>query len=115
MVLFCSITVSFNEIDVQRTSSDTPSNSVDNSIDYSFYVKYPSQNVPMVRYILASVVKFESVAMQSESALFFSLQTSFRPPPPATPTPDQSANTVQIAINNQVSNEVWKYLIYGRF
>ncbi|CAB4015195.1 mucin, partial [Paramuricea clavata] len=98
-------TASFTEANVQRTSSATPSDVGGNSVDYSFYVKYPSGETPIIQYILASVVKIELDAMQSESTLFFSLQTSFQPPPPTTPNSDQSNNTVSIKIRNQQADQ----------
>ena len=105
---FCSSIEVFTESDVHRTSSSTPSNSGDNNIDYSFYVNYPDQSIPMVQNILASVVKFELQAIQLESALTFSLETSFSPSPPTQPTSDQSNNIVEIRILNQQVSEVWK-------
>ena len=62
--------------------------------------------VPMAWRILASVVKVELDAIQVESALFFSLQTSFGPPTPEVPDPDQSSNTVEIKIRNQQADQV---------
>ena len=105
---FCSSTALFTEFDAHRTSSATPSNSGDNNIDYNFYVNSPDQSAPMVQNILASIVKLELQAIQSESALFFSLETSFSPSQPTPPTSDQSSNTVEIRILNQQANEVRK-------
>lgn len=96
----------FKESDVQRSSSDTPSDATDNSIDYSFYVNYPNQTVPIPQRILASLVKFELNAMQLESAMFFSLQTPSAPLDPQTPTTEQSNNTVHIGILDQQRDEV---------
>ena len=109
MISFCSDAVLFTETDVHRTSSVTPSNVAGNSIDYSFYVNYPNQNVPIVGNILASIVKYELLRMHSESALFFSLETSFSPYAPTPPTSAQSSNTVEIRIFNQSSTEVCNF------
>ena len=70
-------------------------------------MKYPSGETPIIQYILASVVKIELDAMQSESTLFFSLQTSFQPPPPTAPNSDQSSKTIAIKIRNQQANQVY--------
>jgi hypothetical protein len=69
-------------------------------------VKYPSGEAPIIQYILTSVVKIELDAMQSESTLFFSLQTSCQPPPPTPPNSGQSSNTVEIKIRNQQADQV---------
>ena len=106
--LDCQITgrtAEVTESDVHRTSPATPSNSGGNNIDYSFYVNYPNQSVPMVQNILSSIVKFELQSMQIESALFFSLETSFSPSPPNAPTSEQSSNIVEIRILNQQAKE----------
>ena len=103
---FDSRTTLFKESDVRRSSSDTPSDVTDNSIDYSFYVNYPNQTVPIPQRLLASLVKLELNAMQLESGMSFSLQTSFAPLDPQTPTTEQSNNTVDIRILDQQRDEV---------
>ncbi len=65
----------------------------------------------MIKYILASVVKIELDAIQSESTLFFSLQTSFQAPPPASPNATQESNTVTIDILNQQADQVFRIII----
>lgn len=102
---FCSSTAEFSESDVQRSSSATPSNA-GNGIDYSFYVTYQGVDTPMAQHILASVVNIQLDAMQAESTVFFSLQTSFQPPPPVSPNSDQGNNTVEINIINQQADQV---------
>ncbi|XP_028416182.1 uncharacterized protein LOC114539806 [Dendronephthya gigantea] len=114
----CEITggssdAAFNETNVQRTSSSTPSDVA--SVDYSFYVNYPSKTgVPLAQHILASVVKNELDPMQAESALFFSLQTPFGPPNPPLASPEQSANAVTIKMLNQRAAE-WSSIDDTRF
>ena len=103
-----SRTTLFKISDVQRSTSNTPSDAVDNSIDYSFYVNYPNQYVSIAQRILASLVKLELDAMQLESALFFSLETPFGPVEPEAPTSDQSNNVVRIKILNQQATQVCK-------
>ena len=61
----------------------------------------------MIQYILASVIKIELDAIQFESNLFFALQTSFKPLPPANPTSVQESNTVAIEILNQEADQVF--------
>jgi hypothetical protein len=108
---FCRASTSFAESDVQRSSAATPSDAGDNKIDYSFYVKYPGSSTPITQYILASLMKIELNAIQSESTLFFSLETSFRPPNPASPTAVQQSNTVDIEILNQQADQVLKQTV----
>ena len=103
---FDSRTTLFKESDVRRSSPDTPSDVTNNSIDYSFYVNYPNQTVSIPQRILASLVKFELNAIQLESAMFFSLQTSSAPLDPQPPTTEQSNNIVHIRILDQQRDEV---------
>ena len=56
-------------------------------------------------------MKIELNAIQSESTLFFSLETSFRPPNPASPTAVQQSNTVDIEILNQQADQVLKQTV----
>ncbi|XP_028408014.1 uncharacterized protein LOC114530617 [Dendronephthya gigantea] len=96
---------SFSESDVQRSSAGTPTNAGSNNIDYSFYVTYPGESNPITKNVLASIVYLEIEAMQSESSLFFSLQTSLELPAPTSPNADQSSNTVVITILGQQANQ----------
>lgn len=97
----------FIESNVQRSSTSTPSDGGDNSILYSFYVKYPGVDTPITSYILASVVKIKLDAMQLESSLSFSLQTPFKPPIPTIPTADQSRNVVELRITGKQADQVY--------
>ena len=107
MLIFNSALPPFNESDVQRTTSSTPTNNADNSIDYSFYVNVPSQSSPMAQLILASVIKFELGEIEIESDLRLSIVTSYGPlPPSVSPNAIQLQNTVVIRILNQQADQV---------
>ena len=108
MVFFYSSQNLFNESHIYRTWTTTPTESADGSIDYSFYVNYPNQSVPMVQNILASVIKYELSKMQLDAGLLFSIETSFLPLVPPVPTSDQSSNTVKMKILHKQADQVWK-------